>query len=563
MEIKNRSFCSAIKIFINNYKDILFFLLIFVAIGLSLVYGQILEANIGQYESFMVFGAPLPLWAIIIIPIFITLLYALSIYIAYKNNLLDFTNKSIAFISVLVIMTLYMTVLVLTKDNSHLFGLNNSNIVTNSFDDRLFSVFNFYLSILMIYAFYALFVRTKNFKLFIEIILIAIIGYALISVFYSLATEMDKYELIIKEGGIIDKDYQGVWIKSFYGIGNVFGHTVYVGMLSFIFLAMLTRKYWLGIFSIVFVPFIVFSGSRAGILGAFLFYIPFMLYLIYPAFKRKKRLGWTYLGTIVGLVVLFVLEMYVFKFISFEYNETTYQLKDLFGILINRMIDHRFNIIIDVYENATIVDYIYGLGYGIQFIPPRTFGYIYYMHNTFVEYLATGGIFYCAFILGFFINSFSKCLSIVKTRPCVLAVFISLIISQFGYGLFESIPVLSGNFFGAVFGLFFVVIINLEYQQEKGTMYKIDRLNVFKPKYNFEFSSEDTIKEEQALIIKNEIFEYMKKENIYDLNVNLVDENTFNEYSKLLITDYENYRRTYKSIYDIKQDKYYLNFKRL
>ena len=65
---------------LKEYYDLIYFFIIFIAIGLSLVYGQILEANIGEFPMFMVFGGSLPLYAIILIHIVITLIYAFAIY---------------------------------------------------------------------------------------------------------------------------------------------------------------------------------------------------------------------------------------------------------------------------------------------------------------------------------------------------------------------------------------------------------------------------------------------------------------------------------------------------
>lgn len=134
----------------------------------------------------MVFGGPLPLYAIILIPIVITLIYAFAIYIAYKNKLLELSRNGIIFISILVVMLIYMTFLIAFKDNSHLYAswFNRPNVP--SINDRLFSIFTFYLSMLMIFAFYFLFKATKHLKLFLEIILIGIILFALSSVIYSL-----------------------------------------------------------------------------------------------------------------------------------------------------------------------------------------------------------------------------------------------------------------------------------------------------------------------------------------------------------------------------------------
>ena len=51
----------------------------------------------------------------------------------------------------------------------------------------------------------------------------------------------------------------------------------------------------------------------------------------------------------------------------------------------------------------------------------------------------------------------------------IIHLFLKLIYPYF----FESIPVLSANFFGAVFGLYFFIIPNLEYSEAKEELYVI------------------------------------------------------------------------------------------
>lgn len=449
---------------LKEYYDLIYFFIIFIAIGLSLVYGQILEANIGEFPMFMVFGGPLPLYAIILIPIVITLIYAFAIYIAYKNKLLELSRNGIIFITILVVMLIYMTFLIAFKDNSHLYSPDFTRPNVPSINDRLFSILTFYLSMLMIFAFYFLFKATKHLKLFLEIVLIGIILFALSSVIYSLATEIDKYAYFIENGGLIDKDYnQEYWIKSFYGIGNVFGHTVYCGAITFLYLGYMIKKPWIGVFGLIFIPFTIFSGSRASFLSLILFYVVYLIYLNYEIYKKNKKRGKIYFYVLFAVILLFFLELFAFKNIKINHDGKIIYLKDLFGMVFENMDEARFSIIRLVYKNAYPIDYIFGLGYGLQFIVPRTYGYIYYMHNTFVEYYATGGILYLLFILFLLAIAFKHAFKSYKVKPYVFGLFISLVFSQLFYGMFESIPILVCDFFGAVFGMYMFLYPNLEY----------------------------------------------------------------------------------------------------
>lgn len=545
---------------IKKYYDLIYFLVIFAAIGLSLVYGQILEANVGEYPPYMVFGEPLPLWAIILIPLGITILYAYSIYIAYKNSLIDFSKKSIAFIMTLVTMLFYMIVLVALKDNSHTFGTflppNNGPTV----NERIFSICTFYLSILMVYAFYALIRRTKNSKLFINLILTGVVIFAFTAVIYSLATEMDKYKVVFSpEFNIFDKNYNGGnWITSFYTIGNVFGHTCYCGALSFILLGILNKQKYIAFFSIVFLPFIYASACRASILATFFLFVILVFYMIYPCFKKSKILGHSYLGVLSVVLLLVLLELYVFQNITFVYQGETYPLKDVFEVVLSRMDSERISIVEMCYKNATLRDVIFGFGYGLHLLVPRTQGgYIYYMHNTFVEYFAIGGIFYTVFILGLFLISAYKCLRMFKQKTTLSVFFFTLILSQVAYGMFESIPVLTANFFGAVFGVYFFLIINLEYEDFIGEMNEVVTLDPFHTKFDLVFEVKDennSIDKDKIASIKEGILLEMKEDKVYSLNITLLGEDESNK----LLANNENLTRTYKSFYNEKENMYFL-----
>ena len=87
-----------VRYLLNKYFDIAYFTIIFIAIGLSLLYGQILEANIGQFSDFMVFGEPLSIGLIVSIPIIISFLYVVVIYIAYRNNIFIINARFIGYI---------------------------------------------------------------------------------------------------------------------------------------------------------------------------------------------------------------------------------------------------------------------------------------------------------------------------------------------------------------------------------------------------------------------------------------------------------------------------------
>lgn len=466
---------------LNKYFDIVYFTIIFAAIGLSLVYGQILEANIGEFSDFMVFGKPLSLGLIILIPIIVLCLYGVAIFIAYRNKIFEVNANFIGSILILLVILLYMGVLIFNKDNSHLYNPSYSGNAPN-FNDKLQSFFSFYLEIMMIFSFYFLYKRTQNLKVFIKIILVCIGIYALICIIYSLSTEIDKYAYIFKNFSLIDKDYGNALIKSFYGIGNVFGHTTYCAAIAMIFLALLSKKYYLGLLSLIFIPFIFFSQSRAGILSIIAFFIIYFIGYLFVLLKRNFKVGIILISIVILFLLVLILDIFIFKKIQIKYGENNLTLYQILNTLFKQLFKDRFTIISDIYSKANYIDYIFGLGYGIELIVPRTYGYIYYMHNTFVEYYAIGGVPYLALIVGIISISFYKCVKIKDENPLLLLVFVSLLLSQCFYGLGESIPILSNNFFGAVFGLYFVVIPNYQYEKYHDQCHIVSPIKIFNKK---------------------------------------------------------------------------------
>lgn len=548
------------KLKTKNYYDFIYFFIVALTIGFSILYGNILEVNIGEYPQFMVFGGTIPLWAIILIPIGITCLYGYLIYIAYKSGMVNFSRKSLYFIVALASICLYMILIISFKDVTHAFGERAVPNGGPTLNEKIWSILAFYLSILMIYAFYSLLKRIKSSKTCINVLLIAIIGYVFAAIIYSLIAEQDVYKHFFENWlNLFEKNY---FLKSWYGIGNVFGHTLYIGTVALIFLSILTKKYWLSIFSILFFPFIIMSMCRATMISTVILYLGMIIYLIYPAFKKSKWLGLTYISVLGVILLLVLLELFVFKNITFVYEGVTHPLKDIFDIIINRTNEQRANIIEMCYQNATLKDFIFGFGYGLSFLLPRTHGgYIYYMHNTYFEYIASGGLVYFIFILSFFAISIYKCLRLRKAKRSLCIFFFVLLLSQIIYGFFESIPIFACDFFGAVFAFFFVLIINNEYSEFINEEYHIVTLNPFGFKCNLDFDVIDDNNEIDSMqieSIKNEVLKMMKRDKVYNLKIALLSNTAEKELLKKQQENKELYERRYKSIYSIDENKYYI-----
>ncbi len=316
-------------------------------------------------------------------------------------------------------------------------------------------------------------------------------------------------------------------------------------------------RLYVAFFSLLFLPFIYASASRASILSTFILLAFLAFYLIYASFKKSKIVGIAYSSALGIVLLLVILELYVFQNIKFMYQGELHPLKDLLEVVLGRMDSERLGIIEMCYQHATLRDKIFGFGYGLALLIPRTQdGYIYYMHNTFVEYIAAGGIFYFAFIMIFFISSLYKCLKMVKKKTTLCFYFIAILLSQLAYGMFESIPVLSCNFFGAVFGVYFFLIINLEYQEFNNEMYVVDTLDPINTVYDLDFEvkdEENSLSNEKIIEIADLIKDEMKKDKIYNLKVSLLGEKESEK-----IKEENNLSRTYKSYFDEESGTYYL-----
>ena len=158
-------------------------------------------------------------------------------------------------------MCLYMSILIFTKDYTPYLGeeIYDSSVVVGespTINERVWSIFSFYLSLLTIYAFFILVKPVKHFKAFFYTFLTLIILFCFSSIIYSLIVEKDKIALFDSFSVLFNKE---AYLDSFFGQTNVFGHTLFFGVLSFVALAFLSKHYLLILPSFLLCPFIVFS----------------------------------------------------------------------------------------------------------------------------------------------------------------------------------------------------------------------------------------------------------------------------------------------------------------
>ena len=440
-------------------KGFVYLLLASVPIIFSTLYGQLMESNIGGFKDYGTFGSSMSLWLIILVPVLITIYYIALIAFATKSGLLKWNIKHTSFLLILVLMVVYMSLIIATKDITHSFSpyfVNSNNLPT--FNERLWSIFSFYLGLLTIYNILFLIRPVKGHRFFIALFCIGVILFTLSSIVYSLIAEWDKY--INFEG--FDDLYQKPDL-SFFDVANVFGHTVYLGILALVTLSFVFRKYYLVLFSLLLVPFIFYSNCRIALVGTFILYIVYFIYLWIRSFHYCRKLF--YVLTIIfaiGLIVL-VVDFTLYNFIKFELSDgSEVSLKKVVLDLVKTFYEKRIGILTMI--PVTSNDILFGFGYGLQFIVPRTYGYYYYFHNAVYEIFMAGGIPYFIFYLVVFCIVFVKLImvAIKKRKYNLLGLFLVILSAQIVYGLFESHVALFNNFTGLMLGIFLVAIPNME-----------------------------------------------------------------------------------------------------
>lgn len=456
----------------EKLKGFLYLTLIALAIVSSAIYGNMMDGNIGSFPQYIYFGGTFPLWLIILVPSLITFLYIFIIVIAYKNGIIKKNVNHFAFVVVLLVMFIYMALVIFTRDIKHIYGTwfdGSRDIPT--IDEKIRALMSFYLSLTNIYAMFSLIKPVKGFKGFFIFAFTLIILYELCVIGYSLVHEWDKY---LNFEGLVDVFYKheegSVWIVSFFGIGNVFGHNMFVAVLTCIVAAYLFRKYWLIIPSFFFSFFVFYSACRATILATFMLYVGLFVYLYVRSWHHSKALFTFFTIALIALTIIITIDFNLYNFIRIEIGDTSLSLKEFVLSIFDNYLDTRLYIITDLFPAMTRGDRLFGFGYGISYIIPRThYAYTYYIHNSFYEIYLQGGILYSLFIAALWIYVF------VRTIKCgrktgnwrLLGIISFMSFAQCFYGMFESLPLFFNNFVSVMFTLMTVALPNLWAEYEK------------------------------------------------------------------------------------------------
>ena len=444
-------------------KGFIYLLLAIVPIVVSVIYGQLMVSNIGHFSDYGEIVFNLGLTGIVLIPSLVTLYYIGLVIFGSKSGLIKWNIQQFSYILMFLAMLAYMAFITFTSD---IRGSCNPGYVANhqvaTLDERLWGFLSFYLGILTLYNIFCLIKPVKGFKQAIVLFCLAVLIFDLVMIAYSLMTEWDKYVNFEWFDDLYDKPSLDKVIKSFFPIANVYGHYLYFGIISLITLSFVFRKYYLALFSLLLLPFIFYSNCRIALVGSFVLYGCYFIYLWIRSFKYSRILFYILTGVIVLACLIVAFDFYGYNFIKFEMeNGSEVSLKKLVFDLWETFLGKRLGII-DMIP-VTTNNIIFGFGYGNQFIIPRTYGYYYYFHNAVYEIFMAGGLPYFIFTAILFLIVFVKLIKVAKRnhKYNYLGLFLVLLVTQSIYGLFESHVTIFNDLTGAVLSVFILCIPNI------------------------------------------------------------------------------------------------------
>lgn len=445
-------------------KGFIYLLLAIVPIVVSVIYGQLMVSNIGHFSDYGEIVFNLGLTGIILIPVVVTIYYIGLVIFGSKSGLIKWNIQQFSYILMFLAMLAYMAFITFTSD---IRGSCNPGYVEThpdmvTLDERIWAFLSFYLGILTIYNFFCLIRPVKGFKQAIAIFCILFILFDIVMIAYSLITEWDKYVNFEWLDDLYEKPSSDRIIKSFFPIPNVYGHYTYFGIVALVTLSFAFRKYYLVIFSFLLLPFVLYSNSRIALVGTFVLYGAYFVYLRIRSFKYCRIIFYILTGLIILGIIIILIDFNVYNFIKFEMeNGTEISLKKVFLDLWDSFVNKRLNIIRDT--PVTINNILFGFGYGLQFIIPRTYGFCYYFHNSVYEIFMAGGVPYFIFTSIIFLIVFIKLIYVAKTKRKYnyLGLFLVLIFAQSIYGLFESHVASFNDSTGLILGVFILCIPNI------------------------------------------------------------------------------------------------------
>jgi hypothetical protein len=439
-----------------NFRNVIYTFLLYFVIIFTMVFGQITNANDGS------FGNGMALSTAIIIYLIIIGLYALLSFIAFKQKICKFDTKLKISIFIGLFILLYMILIVSLTDYASLEPFKSGAKEITQLD-KVYSIMDFSLLILLIYCCFFLLPKYKEKDLFLRIAAYLVFVFCLIAIVYSLVTEWDLYIEQIQKASFFDKNYSGAWIKSFFAYGNVFGHLMFIGSLFVTFLAITYKNKYIFLFNIISLIFIFFSGSRTGAIAELILFFLFIIYSIIGLYKKNKIAFYLISTVFIFLLIFLLLDMFCFHLIKIDQTKgevtTTYTLYDIYELFLDSMTS-RFKISSDYFNGLPLNNILLGLGYDINDYYLRAKIGIFNLHNGYTEIFSTGGIVLSVFYLFLFVYLFVLAFKTTKNKGNNYIYLLIILLPSMIYQLSEAFPAFFTYFGGGVMGiLLFVPII--------------------------------------------------------------------------------------------------------
>ena len=376
-----------------NYKNVAYILILFLAVLLSMVFGEI-----NNSDTTNSFGSNMGWATTICFYIGILLVYSVAYFIAIRNHLIDFKNWwTRAFFIVAGVVFIYMT-LVCSCLNYRKFSPINVEFIDAL--DRVKSIMDVSLSIIMVFTFVYLIPNFKEKDLAIRIFCYIYLAFTLVTIIYSLATEIDVYSNIFSDPTFISKyanDNVYSCVRSWFHYQNVFGHVLFLACFVVLLLSFSYKKKWIVLFNLIFALFIFVSSSRTALIGYILFWFVYGIYFICSYFNKNRKVFYIGMGIVAALIIFAILETFVFNFITVSEDLTTgetvtYTVKDVFTTMFE-LYAKRISLFTDCRDYGyTAVNYIFGLGYNINDIVIRKCLGDFNFHVGYLEIYTYGGI---------------------------------------------------------------------------------------------------------------------------------------------------------------------------
>lgn len=275
---------------------------------------------------------------------------------------------------------------------------------------------------------------------FIYLMCFVMLGIAIGSIAYSLATELDKYTSLIKDFDIT-KIYTYA-TESFFGNKNSYGIVLFSAVAVSLYMQIRKDRIFWMIPAFIFYIFLLFSICRTGILFATLLLVLHIVTRIILTYKKHPIRNTVYVSIIIAFLGLLTIVAFTDEYINQTIKIIIEALKEDASI---KTLTGRVTLWGYAFDVLSKNNYVTGVGHGVfpdiidlyTSIPTQPVSNPDIIENAYIEILGEGGIIaltiYLIFIVLLVIPA-SKCF---KKNKNVAMYSIVLVLVMLAYGLLE------------------------------------------------------------------------------------------------------------------------------